>query len=135
VDETGQALNAIVAKVAEIDQLISEIAQSSQEQSTGLSQVNAAVGQMDHVTQQNAAMVEQATAAASNLKSEAAELVVLIGRFRTSAHERSAAGPERAQPGHHAPARQPVALVREKRAASGGRAAAAAVAAEDWREF
>jgi methyl-accepting chemotaxis protein len=85
VGETGHALTGIVAKVAEMDTLISEIAQSSQEQATGLNQVNAAVNQMDQVTQQNAAMVEEATAAASNLKSEARELANLVSSFDTGA--------------------------------------------------
>jgi methyl-accepting chemotaxis protein len=83
VGDTGQALNGIVGKVSQIDTLISEIAQSSQEQATGLNQVNAAVNQMDQVTQQNAAMVEQATAAATNLRTEAGELARLVARFET----------------------------------------------------
>ncbi len=81
VTETGQTLGGIVDKVASIDALIGEIAQSSQEQAIGLNQVNTAVNQMDQVTQQNAAMVEEATAAASNLKSEARGLAALVGRF------------------------------------------------------
>ncbi len=81
VTDTGQALGGIVDKVATIDSLIGEIAQSSEEQATSLNHVNAAVNQMDQVTQQNAAMVEQATAAASNLKSEARGLAALVGRF------------------------------------------------------
>jgi methyl-accepting chemotaxis protein len=83
VGDTGQALEGIVGKVAEIDGLISEIALSSQEQATGLNQVNSAVNQMDQVTQQNAAMVEEVTAAATSLKVEAAELARLVSRFRT----------------------------------------------------
>ncbi|WP_426013557.1 methyl-accepting chemotaxis protein [Caulobacter sp. DWR2-3-1b2] len=83
VGDTGEALNGIVGKVTQIDTLISEIAQSSQEQATGLNQVNAAINQMDQVTQQNAAMVEEATAAASNLRSEASELARLVARFET----------------------------------------------------
>src|SRR6202012_4554805 len=59
VGETGGALGGIVGKVAQIDSLINEIARSSSEQATGLNQVNAAVNQMDQVTQRNAAMVEQ----------------------------------------------------------------------------
>jgi methyl-accepting chemotaxis protein len=82
VGDTGQALSGIVGKVAEIDTLISEIAQSSQEQATGLNQVNTAVNQMDQVTQQNAAMVEQATAAAANLKSESGALAGLVIALR-----------------------------------------------------
>ncbi|CAN5450844.1 hypothetical protein BH10PSE4_BH10PSE4_20320 [soil metagenome] len=81
VGETGEALGAIVVKVTEITGQITEIARSSQEQATGLNQVNIAVNQMDQVTQQNAAMVEEATAAASNLRSEAGELNRLVGRF------------------------------------------------------
>ena len=83
VGDTGAALDDIVGKVAEIDGLISDIARSSQEQATGLNQVNSAVNQMDQVTQQNAAMVEEATAAAAGLKSEANALAALVGRFRT----------------------------------------------------
>jgi len=83
VGETGQALGAIVAKVAQIDQLIGEIARSAHEQSTGLAQVNVAVNQMDQVTQQNAAMVEEASAASVSLKMEAGELDRLVSRFET----------------------------------------------------
>jgi len=83
VGDTGQALIGIVGKVSQIDTLIAEIAQSSQEQATGLNEVNAAVNQMDQVTQQNAAMVEEATAAATNLRTEAGELARLVARFET----------------------------------------------------
>ena len=82
VGQTGEALSGIVGKVAEITDQISEIARSSREQATGLTQVNTAVNQMDQVTQQNAAMVEEDTAAAANLRGEASELSQLVGRFR-----------------------------------------------------
>jgi len=82
VDETGEALSGIVTKVTEIDSLISEIASSSNEQATGLAEVNIAMNQMDQVTQQNAAMVEEATAAATSLSTEAHELTRLVGQFR-----------------------------------------------------
>jgi methyl-accepting chemotaxis protein len=85
VDETGAALSSIATRVAEVDGLISEIAGSAHEQSTALSQVNAAINQMDQVTQQNAAMVEEATAAAANLRSEAGQLANLLQRFNTGA--------------------------------------------------
>jgi methyl-accepting chemotaxis protein len=83
VRETGEALAGIAVRVTDMDGLIAEIAQSSQEQSIGLSQVNSAVNQMDQVTQQNAAMVEEATAAAAGLKGEAGELARLVDQFRT----------------------------------------------------
>ncbi|WP_395445406.1 PAS domain-containing methyl-accepting chemotaxis protein [Caulobacter sp. UC70_42] len=85
VGDTGEALSTIVGKVGQIDNLISEIAQSAREQAVGLSEVNTAVNQMDQVTQQNAAMVEEANAASANLRTEAAELARLISRFSTSA--------------------------------------------------
>ena len=83
VGESGASLDGIVSKVGEIDGLISEIARSAQEQATGLNQVNSAVNQMDQVTQQNAAMVEQTTAAAANLRTEAHDLAGLVKRFNT----------------------------------------------------
>ncbi|ADG12380.1 methyl-accepting chemotaxis protein [Caulobacter segnis] len=82
VAQTGDALRAIVGQVASIDALVKEIAASAQEQSTGLHQVNVAVNQMDQVVQQNAAMVEEATAATHSLKGEAGELAVLVSRFQ-----------------------------------------------------
>ena len=84
VGETGKALQSIVSKVGEIDSLVAEIASSAEEQATGLAQVNSAVNQMDQVVQQNAAMVEQSTAAAHSLTQETSELSHLISRFRVS---------------------------------------------------
>ena len=134
VGETGQALTGIVGKVTEIDALISEIAQSSQEQATGLNQVNTAVNQMDQVTQQNAAMVEESTAAASNLRIEAGELAGHVARFQLGGEVRRSSRPEPAVAGRHAPAPNPVARERARvRAAFGGGAAAAADGA--WEEF
>jgi methyl-accepting chemotaxis protein len=87
VGETGQALGQIVAQVIRLNGLVTEIAASAQEQATGLQQVNSAVNQMDQVTQQNAAMVEQATAASHGLAREAAELSRLVGQFNTGEAE------------------------------------------------
>jgi methyl-accepting chemotaxis protein len=94
VGHTGHALTSIVGKVAQIDLLISEMASSAQEQATGLHQVNVAVNQMDQVTQQNAAMVEEATAAAANLRSDASELERLVSRFQTNGRPRTTMRPE-----------------------------------------
>ena len=139
VGDTGQALGGIVAKVTEIDALIAEMAQSSQEQATGLSQVNSAVNQMDQVTQQNAAMVEEATAAASSLKSEAVELANLVAQFdigaASGAGQRRSGGVELARPGRHAPARNPVAKAQARIAAAVRGGAAAQPAAAEWEEF
>ncbi|MDP2213533.1 methyl-accepting chemotaxis protein [Phenylobacterium sp.] len=84
VGRTGAALRQIVVQVEQIDALVGEIAASAQEQAVGLNEVNDAVNRMDQVTQQNAAMVEQATAASHALRGEAAELSRLVGEFRIS---------------------------------------------------
>ena len=128
VGDTGEALSGIVGKVTQIDGLIREIAQSSQEQATGLSQVNTAVNQMDQVTQQNAAMVEEATAAAANLRAESQELTRLIGRFQTGAPAARPGRPELVASTSHRPAPNPVARQQAKLAAAVG------VEAE-WSEF
>jgi Methyl-accepting chemotaxis protein len=82
VGQTGEALRGIVAQIGSIAGLVSEIAASTQEQSTGLHQINTAVNQMDQMTQQNAAMVEETTAASHALAQEANELAHLISSFR-----------------------------------------------------
>ncbi|WP_297804711.1 methyl-accepting chemotaxis protein, partial [uncultured Brevundimonas sp.] len=81
VGQTGDALSRIVDRVAQIDSLVNEIAASAQEQAIGLAQVNAAVNQMDQVTQQNAAMVEESTAACQALAAEAEDLARSVSRF------------------------------------------------------
>jgi methyl-accepting chemotaxis protein len=82
VGDTGRALERIVGEVNQINALVSEIALAAQEQATGLGQVNVAVNQMDQVTQQNAAMVEETTAASHSLSREASVLSDLMGQFR-----------------------------------------------------
>ena len=83
VAETGNALQRIINQVSRINTLVSHIADSAREQASGLAEVNTAVNQMDQVTQQNAAMVEQATAASRGLAHEATELLRLMGQFNT----------------------------------------------------
>jgi methyl-accepting chemotaxis protein len=83
VGQTGEMLGHIVTEVARLNEVIVSIASSAQEQATGMSEVNTAVGQMDRMTQQNAAMVEQSTAASHSLANEAEELARLLDRFKT----------------------------------------------------
>jgi len=85
VGETGMSLERIVVQVAKINTLVTEIAASAQEQSAGLAEVNTAVNQMDQVTQQNAAMVEQSTAASHSLAKESSELGRLLSEFKIGA--------------------------------------------------
>jgi methyl-accepting chemotaxis protein len=89
VGETGTLLETIVGRVGEINERIGEIASSTKNQAVNLQQVNSAVGDMDRMTQQNAAMVEESTAAARSLADEANELSGLVGQFRTGAQSGS----------------------------------------------
>ncbi len=82
VDETGAALRAIVREVQEINSHVSAIVHAAREQSQGLQEVNLAMNQMDQGTQQNAAMVEEQTAASHRLAEEAAELHALLTQFK-----------------------------------------------------
>ncbi len=82
VGRTGKALEEIVAEVQEINRNVEQIVLSSREQSTGLSEINTSVNQMDQGTQQNAAMVEQSTAASHGLATQAATLLELLAQFR-----------------------------------------------------
>jgi methyl-accepting chemotaxis protein len=151
VGQTGEALQAIVGKVGEIDALVSEIAASGQEQATGLNQVNAAVNQMDQTVQQNAAMVEQSTAASHALKGEAGNLMQMIGRFRVSGGTASAASTSRRAPSRPtaptlsrpaAPSRGPSLAGSTSRpganpvaAAQAKLAKAVGASSDDWEEF
>jgi len=84
VGQTGQALDRIITNVGEIDSAVTDIAASANEQSTALSEINTAVSQMDRATQQNAAMVEEATAACHGLADDATELSALVSAFDIS---------------------------------------------------
>jgi len=85
VAETTASLRDIVDQVGRINDLVGGIAGSAREQSSSLLEVNRAVNDMDQVTQQNAAMVEQTTAASHDLQAEASELARLIAGFQTGA--------------------------------------------------
>ena len=81
VAETGAALERIMAQVADVNAVIAGIAAGAHEQSTGLDEVNVALGRMDQVTQQNAAMVQQSTATSRSLSHETQELSRLVDQF------------------------------------------------------
>lgn len=81
VSETGEALRAIGDRVASINGLMVSIASSAREQATSLAEINTAINQMDQTTQQNAAMVEQTSAASGALAGESTALRELISRF------------------------------------------------------
>ncbi|HTX04427.1 MAG TPA: methyl-accepting chemotaxis protein [Steroidobacteraceae bacterium] len=115
VTQSGHTLEEIVASVKKVSDIVAEIAAASREQSAGIEQVNRAVMQMDQLTQQNAALVEEATAAAQNMAGQARELTDNMSRYRVAndmAHtHRAAAG------GFGAPRASTVGAVRTARSA------------------
>jgi methyl-accepting chemotaxis protein len=134
VGQTGTVLQQIAAQVTEMSTLVGEIASSAQEQSTALGEVNVAINQMDQVTQQNAAMVEQSTAASHSLTQEAHQLARLVAKFRL--------GTEAARPQPQQPAARPQPSVARPvpalKTVSTGRSSAALAAHADpdgWEEF
>ncbi|TQX84148.1 MULTISPECIES: methyl-accepting chemotaxis protein [unclassified Rhizobium] len=143
VRATGDALKAIEGHVVTINVQLDAIALSSREQSVGLSEVNIAVNQMDQVTQQNAAMVEQSTAASSSLASEAVRLRHLISQFQIgSAQGNSGNGLGKAARTQSKPTvvreqHRPVASPARRMVAQVVRAVSqqAAAKADNWEEF
>jgi len=95
VGDTGEALKRIGGQIERVTAITGEIVASSQEQSSGLQQVNTAVAQMDQVTQQNAAMVEEATAASHSLAQDARELDRMMGQFSLEDAAMDARGQQR----------------------------------------
>ncbi len=81
-ENAGTTMQDVVASVKRVTDIMGEIAAASQEQATGIEQVNRAVSQMDEVTQQNAALVEEAAAAAGSMQDQAHALVGAVGVFR-----------------------------------------------------
>ncbi|MBX5202400.1 PAS domain-containing methyl-accepting chemotaxis protein [Rhizobium sp. NZLR1] len=89
VGQTGKALEQIVTQVGDINGNVVAIVEASKEQATGLKEINQAVNTLDQATQQNAAMVEESTAASHNLAKEAEMLRVLLARFRLPGQTRT----------------------------------------------
>ena len=107
-------MQEILTKVRQVDELIAEVASASKEQSQGISQVNLAVGQMDKVTQSNAANAEESASAAEQLNAQAESLKDAVGELKSlvdgSAYAESAAKAER---GVQAPANLPKASIKQ----------------------
>lgn len=82
VDDAGKTMDEIVSQVNRVSSMISEIATATSEQSDGISQVSQAIGHLDQVTQQNAALVEQSTAASESLKVQMTRLADAVGVFQ-----------------------------------------------------
>jgi methyl-accepting chemotaxis protein len=131
VSETGAALKTIEGYIVTVNQHMDSIATSAKEQSVGLGEVNTAVNQMDQVTQQNAAMVEETSAAGASLASESGRLRELISQFQLGGTPRQTASVMAAAPTHR-PVQSPVRRMAGQvaKAFSGN-----AAVKESWEEF
>lgn len=137
VDQAGATMSEIVESVKRVTDIMAEITAASEEQTNGIEQINQAVTQMDEVTQQNAALVEEAAAASAALQDQAGKLSQLVSVFRVS-HQQESHSPQRvlgmrsaattAVPKKRAPH---VAAVR----AASPAFAAAGAGSNDWEEF
>jgi methyl-accepting chemotaxis protein len=143
VSETGTALDRIVSQVAGIKSIVSEIAAGASEQATGLQEINNAINQMDQITQQNAAMVEESTASSHTLAKEAQKLNSYVARFQTGERESApsrvvalADKPRRAKRPliERTPAERPQ---ERRKVANGGyeQPARSSASADSWEEF
>ena len=132
VGKAGGALENIAEQVIQINGLIRQISSSASEQAVGLKEINAAVNQMDQVTQQNAAMVEETTAASMALNDEAQTLKSLVARFRAGA---AGAQPAQQAVRHDTQPRRAACQPRSTARAVPQVAGNTALAQDDWEEF
>jgi methyl-accepting chemotaxis protein len=98
VAQAGKTMEEIVGAIRGVTAIMSEISAASMEQTSGIEQVNQAIGQMDDVTQQNAALVEQAAAAAESLEEQTQNLAVTVAHFKLDGNSRSFSGFVNAEP-------------------------------------
>jgi methyl-accepting chemotaxis protein len=131
VDTAGSTMQEVVESVKRVSDMISEITAAGQEQSTGVDQINNAIMQMDSVTQQNAALVEEAAAAAATMQEQAENLVKVVSVFKLD-NSFSAAKPRPAARAA-APAKRPAPAAAARIKAQPAKATAEA--GQDWEEF
>jgi methyl-accepting chemotaxis protein len=144
VEEAGRTTQEIVTSIKRVTDIMAEISAASLEQSSGIEQVNVAITQMDDVTQQNAALVEEAAAAAESLEEQAQQLVGVVARFKLEASAKTQAAPERRKMTRSAAAKPREAEKKVRQASSAKprafepRSSALAEVLEqddDWKEF
>jgi methyl-accepting chemotaxis protein len=135
VNDAGQTMGDIVDSIQRVTDIMSEITAASQEQTVGIEQINMAIAQMDEVTQQNAALVEEAAAASQSMQEQAGGLAAVVGFFKTGA---SASAPARAPvvPMAHARQRSQAPAVKPALAGRPARIAQAkAAVGDEWEKF
>ncbi|HEX7644554.1 MAG TPA: methyl-accepting chemotaxis protein [Burkholderiaceae bacterium] len=137
VDEAGQTMEQIVNSVRHVADIMGEITSASQEQSAGIGEINQAIVQMDEMTQQNAALVEQAAAAAESMQEQAAILAEAVAAFKLAG-----ATTMSAKPAAKSAARPSTRLAAPRTAAVASTPVAppvplrpAPAAGDDWEEF
>ena len=141
VKKAGDSLSGIVSGVQQVAALISEIAAASKEQASALDEINSAVASMDEMTQKNAALVEETTAAAQSMNGQAGDLTELVAFFKlersrtTAPAHRQPARPAAAKPAVRAGAKPAPARPAAKAAGGALKHAHQAEHDEDWREF
>jgi methyl-accepting chemotaxis protein len=128
VEQAGKTMDELVGSVKKVADIMIEIASANNQQSSGIEQINKAINQMDTVVQMNASLVEEATAAATSMASQATGLTQVVAQFRVD----GAAAAPAAQPAiaRTAPAERPPALQARREPLL-----AAAGEEEDWKEF
>ncbi|HCI13732.1 MAG: chemotaxis protein [Gallionellales bacterium GWA2_60_142] len=143
VAQAGQTMEEIVTSIKRVTDIMSEITAASSEQSQGIEQVNTAITQMDEVTQQNAALVEEAAAAAESLEEQAQNLAVAVATFKVDEGGGTALAVGRTSATRPAPARKLAPPAKSAVPAKAGKAGARkatgadAQSSEDgeWSEF
>jgi methyl-accepting chemotaxis protein len=136
VNEAGTTMTDIVDSVRRVTDIMGEITSASQEQTSGIDQINMAISQMDQVTQQNAALVEEASAASEAMQEQAAKLALVVSVFQLDNSKVAAAriAPPPAKRAVSAPPR-PVKAAAPARIAPAKASAAATAKADEWEEF
>ncbi|RZT09460.1 methyl-accepting chemotaxis protein [Duganella sp. CF402] len=121
VDEAGKTMDEVVRSIRNVSEIMAQITAASGEQEAGIEQINRAIIEMDGVTQQNAALVEEASAAAGAMQEQASHLAELVSVFRVDAANRTASvtpiGRPHGHAAHPAPARLPAPV--QQRSATG----------------
>ncbi len=97
VDQAGATMQAVVSGIRGVADIMAEITAASQEQTSGIDQINQSIAQMDQVTQQNAALVEEAAAAAASLQDQAGELAQVVSAFKIASRAAATKAPAAAK--------------------------------------
>ena len=141
VNEAGQTMGDIVDSIVRVTDIMGEITSATHEQTIGIEQINMAIAQMDEVTQQNAALVEEAAAASQSMQEQAGELAHVVGFFKTgnqvaSVSKLSTARTEPAAAKIAPPAARPAPAPAARKAVAAAPARRGNAAAEsEWEEF